>query len=271
MGWLDDKVIFVTGGGSGIGRAALEAFVREGAVVGVLERFADKVEDLRRQLGQHVLAMQGDAALLDDNERAVDQTVQAFGRIDALVTFPGIFDSFLGLADFPKDKLSDGFNEIFNVNVKSCLLSTRAALPELLKTEGNIVLTVSNAGFHAGGGGVLYTASKFAVRGLVTQLAYELAPKIRVNGVAPGGTRTDIRGLKTLGLDETPMYGAWSRERSADVPPNNPLHVWANPEDHASAYVYLASKERTRTVTGAIIRTDGGLEARGLMKLAGIG
>ena len=74
------------------------------------------------------------------------------------------------------------------VNVKSQLVSVRAALAELRQARGSVVLTVSTSGFYPGCGGVLYVASKFAVRGCVVALAHELAPQVRVNGVAPGRT-----------------------------------------------------------------------------------
>jgi 2,3-dihydroxy-2,3-dihydrophenylpropionate dehydrogenase len=268
MGWLDGKVALVTGGGSGIGRGVVDAYVREGARVGVLEISPEKAEDLRRAHGDKVVVTVGDATLLEDNERAVADTVKAFGKLDVLVCVVGVFDYFVDILNLPKEKLSEAFDELFGVNVKSNLLAVKAALPELLKTEGNIILTLSNAAFYPAGGGPLYVASKFAVRGLVTELAYELAPKIRVNGVAPGGTITKLRGLNALGQDKM----------SLDQVPNLdklilsvvPLQVVPTPEDHAWAYVYLASKERIRTVTGTIIHSDGGIGVRGFTKLGGL-
>lgn len=267
MGWLENKVALVTGGGSGIGRGVVEAFRHEGARVGVLERSADKVRDLQR-LGPEVLPILGDATSLEDNERAVSETIRAFGRLDILVCCVGVFDYFTSLRDLPKEKLGESFDELFAVNVKSYLLSAKAALPELLKSEGNIIFTISNAGFYPAGGGPLYTASKFAVRGLVLQLAYELAPKIRVNGVAPGGTPTDLRGLRALEQENLSLSSVPNLEEL--IRTTNPLQIVCRPEDHAWAYVYLASNERARTVTGTILHSDGGLGVRGLTKVAGL-
>jgi 2,3-dihydroxy-2,3-dihydrophenylpropionate dehydrogenase len=267
MGWLDDKVALITGGGSGIGRGVVHAFLREGARVGVLERNPEKVRDLRT-LGDSVLAVEGDATTLADNERAVDETVRAFGRLDVLVCCVGVFDYFVSLLDIPAQKLSESFDELFAINVKSYLLSTKATLSELLKTGGNIIFTISNAGFYAGGGGPLYTASKFAVRGLVTQLAYELAPKVRVNGVAPGGTLTDLRGIAALQQENIALSSVPNVEEL--IRTTNPLQIVGRPEDHAWAYVYLASHERARAVTGTIIHSDGGLGVRGIAKVAGL-
>ena len=193
MGWLEGKVALITGGGSGIGRALIERFLDEGARIGVLERSGEKVKDLQEQFGNQVVVVQGDVTLLEDNERAVAETV-GFGKIDTFIGNAGIFDYFVTLLDLPKENLDKSFDELFGVNVKGPLYGAKAVLPELIKTQGNIVFTVSNAGFYPAGGGPLYTASKHAVIGLIRELAYELSPKIRVNGVAPGGTLTDLRG-----------------------------------------------------------------------------
>src|SRR5208337_1786381 len=110
----------------------------------------------------------------------------------------GIWDSSISLAALPDDRISAAFDELFCVNVKGYLLGAKAAYRELPQTNGCIIFTVSNAVFYPCGGGPLYTASKHAVVGLIRQLAYELAPKIRVNGVAPGAIPTDLRGPRSL-------------------------------------------------------------------------
>ena len=95
-----------------------------------------------------------------------------------LVNCVGIFDFYRGLADIDDDQLDAAFDEVFAVNVKSQLVCVRAALPELRRAGGSVVLTVSTSGFYPGRGGVLYVASKFAVRGCVIALAHELAPEV---------------------------------------------------------------------------------------------
>src|SRR5205807_2625946 len=98
------------------------------------------------------------------------------------------------------------------------------------------------AGFNSGGGGVLYTASKHAVVGMIRQLAAELAPQVRVNGVAPGGIRTDLRGLVAVGQGEQSHFadpGFDERLRA-----NNPLQIALQPDDLVSAYVLLASRAK---------------------------
>lgn len=270
MGWLDGVTVLATGAGSGIGRAAIEAFVSEGAKAGVLELMPEKANRLRSDLGDAVVVVEGDATRMEDNERAVKATVSAFGGIDVLATFVGVFDLFQSLRDIPVDDLSPAFDEIFAANVKSYLFSTKAALAELEKSEGSVIFTVSNAGFYPGGGGVLYTATKFAVRGLVLELAHELAPKIRVNGVAPGGTTSDLRGLRALGTQDVAMLSGPSDDMRAMMADHLPLDYDPEPSVHAGAYVYLASKARTGAVTGTIIHSDGGLGVRGMMRVAGL-
>lgn len=262
--WLAGKVALVTGGGTGIGRSVVERFVAEGAQVGVLDRSEKGVAELNGLEG--VTATQGDARSLADNERAVAETVERFGRVDALVTCAGIFDYFVSLADLEPERLEAAFAEVMGVNTLGTLNAAKAALPELDKAQGSIVLTISNAGFLPGGGGPLYTASKFAVRGIMTQLAFELAPRVRVNAVAPGGTVTPLKGAEALGSQSAALVDV--RDIEEMIRATNPLQVVSQPEDHAWAYVYLASKERTKSVTGCVIHSDGGLAARGLTRLS---
>jgi len=198
-----------------------------------------------------VAAIGGNVTRLDDNKRAVAETVNAFGRLDIFVGNAGVFDRNVSLADVPEEQLSGAFDELFGVNVKGCILGARAALPELQKTEGCIVFTASVAGFNSGGGGTLYTASKHAVVGLIRQLAVEVGPRVRVNGVAPGGTRTDLRGLAVLSQDDRSHFADPALiER---LRKGNPLGIALEPPDLAGAYVFLASRTNARGITGTIL------------------
>lgn len=260
MGWLDSQVALVTGAGSGIGRGIVARFLAEGARVGVVERHADRVEQLRRDFGQAVCAVQGDVTRLEDNQWAVAETVRAFGQLDIFVGNAGVFDNFLRLHDFPEEKLSTAFDELFGINVKACLLGAKAALPALLKSAGCMVFTASVAGLNSGGGGALYTASKHAVVGLIRQLAAELAPQVRVNGVAPGGVRTDLRGLDAVGQGEQSHFADPSSEERLRA--NNPLQIALQADDLAGAYVLLASRANARGITGVVITADAGSSLR---------
>src|SRR5947207_15967210 len=114
-----------------------------------------------------------------------------------------------------------------------------------------MVFTASVAGLNSGGGGVIYTASKHAVVGMIRELAVEFAPDVRVNGVAPGGTMTDLRGLVSLGNDDRSQF---ADPQIADrLRANNPLHIALEPDDLAGAYVFLASRRSARGITGSIV------------------
>lgn len=259
MGWLDGQVALVTGGGSGIGRAVVARYVAEGARVAVMDRVAARTERLRAEFGDAVIGLAGDVAQLADNKAAVAATIAAFGRLDVFVGNAGIFDTYATIADFPEEQLSAAFDELFAVNVKGVLFGAKAALPELVKTQGAIVLTASVAGANSGGGGALYTASKHAVVGLIRQLAVEFGPQVRVNGVAPGGTMTDLRGLVTLhkeGSSQFALPGMADR-----LAAGNPLQMTLMPDDIAGAYVFLASPS-ARGVTGTIVTVDAGSSLR---------
>ncbi len=259
MGWLDGKRALIVGAGSGIGRAVADAFHQEGARVAALELDAGKAARLAAELPGGLVS-HGDATRMADAREAVAAVTGAFGGLDVLVNCVGIFDFYRGIADIGDDELDGAFEEIFAVNVKSQLACVRAALPQLRRSGGSVVLTVSTSGFYPGRGGVLYVASKFAVRGCVIALAHELAPRVRVNGVAPGGTLgTELTGPASLGLAGRVLAAAPGREQ--DLRDRTPLGVALTGADHAGGYVFLAS-DRARGITGTIVHSDGGIAIR---------
>ncbi len=256
MGWLDGKRALVAGAGSGIGRAVLDAFVAEGARVAALELDQAKADRLATEVPGCVVS-RGDATSLADARAVVGAVTHSFGGLDVLVNCVGVFDFYRGLADIDDDQLDAAFDEVFAINVKSQLVCVRAALPELRRAAGSVVLTVSTSGFYPGRGGVLYVASKFAVRGCVIALAHELAPEVRVNGVAPGGTLgTDLTGPRSLGLAGQVLGATEGREQ--DLRRRTPLQVALTGADHAGSYVFLAS-DRARGITGTVVHSDGGI------------
>ncbi|GHH84225.1 3-(cis-5,6-dihydroxycyclohexa-1, 3-dien-1-yl)propanoate dehydrogenase [Streptomyces sulfonofaciens] len=254
--WLDGKRALVVGAGSGIGRAVVDAFRQEGARVAVLERDPLKCDALREAVPDTPVTC-GDATTRAANDEAVARAVDAFGGLDVLVDCVGVFDFYRGIGELDADLLDQAFDEMFAVNVKSHLHTVKAALPALRASRGSIVLTESTSGYFPGRGGVLYVSSKFAVRGLVTTLAHELAPDIRVNGVAPGGTLgTDLRGLGSLGMDERSLGS--TPGRAEELAGRVPLRVALSGADHAWSYVFLAS-DRSRGITGTALHSDGGI------------
>lgn len=260
--WLEGRRALVVGAGSGIGRSVVDAFLAEGARVAVLEKDEAKCGKLAARMpGLPVVT--GDATTRAANEAAVAAAAAEFGGLDVLVNCVGVFDFYRGIGDLDADGIDEAFGEMFTVNVKSHIHSVKAALPVLRESGGRaaVVLTESASSYRPGRGGVLYVSSKFAVRGLVTALAHELAPDIRVNGVAPGGTvGTDLRGLDSLGLGARSLGEA--PDRAAQIAGRVPLRVALSGEDHAWSYVFLAS-DRSRGITGDVVHSDGGGAVKG--------
>lgn len=260
-GRLDGKVAIVTGGASGIGKAIVDGFLREGARVCVCDISAGRNRTNSRNLSRDILHVHADVRSAADNRRAVEAAVDAFGGLDVFVGNAGIFDGYPRFSELPSGVLESGFHEIFDVNVKGSLQGALAALPELVKRHGNMVFTVSTAGFYPDGGGVLYTASKHALVGLIRQLAFELAPTVRVNGVAPGGTLTALGVAPSLQALTAQRSGG-REEKAKRVRARTPLRIAMVPEDHVAAYILLAS-DQARSMTGIVIESDGGIGIRG--------
>ncbi len=253
---LDDQVALVTGGGSGIGLGIVRRFVAEGARVMVLERVPDRVKELETKFGNSVKAVLGDVTRLEDNKRAVADTVSAFGKLDIFIANAGVFDRFRRLDEIEDENLEPAFDELFAVNVRGCFMGAKAALPELMKSQGSMTFTASVAGLNSLGGGTIYTASKHAVVGLVRQLAVESAPTVRVNAVAPGGVMTDLRGLEAMDQATESQFSQPGMDQRMSA--NNPLGLAMQPEDLAGAYVYLSSRTDARGITGTILKVDAG-------------
>lgn len=271
-GWLTGKTALITGGGSGIGLAVAKRFIQEGATVAIVGRGMDRLQEAANSIGteDQVLPLVGDVRNPQDMTDAVAATVERFGKLDILVPNAGIWDYNRSVTAVDGEQLAAAFDELFAINVKGYLLAVNAAWPELVKTRGNVVMTLSNASFHTAGGGPVYTASKFACRGLVNQLAYELAPKVRVNGVAVGGMKTDLRGPESMGLKDRTISDSFARQTTVGDNPYLPLHdASVEPEDYTGPYVLLASDQNSSVITGAIIPADGGIAVRGFRTAAG--
>ncbi|KAB7738872.1 3-(cis-5,6-dihydroxycyclohexa-1,3-dien-1-yl)propanoate dehydrogenase [Parvibaculum sedimenti] len=266
MGRLDGQVALITGGASGLGRAIVDRFVAEGARVGVLDRSRERLDQLKSDHGNRVCCSAGDVRSFADNEAAVRDCVAAFGSLDSAVGNAGIWDYSVPLVDLPPENIDEAFDELFQVNVKGYMLIAKAALPALVRSQGSLIFTISNAGFYPDGGGPLYTATKHAVVGLVRQLAYEFAPSVRVNGVAPGGIGTDLRGPASLGMAERSI-------ESIDLPkmagPILPIGRLPTPEEYTGAYVFFATRGDTVPATGSLLNYDGGIGIRGFGGPAG--
>lgn len=254
---LKDQVALITGGGSGIGLGVLERYVQEGARVCVLTAKAEHEMELRERFSDSVCVVTGDVRSVQDNDRAVAETIAHFGKLDIFVGNAGIWDYMAPIESMRGEQIPPVFDEVFGINVMGYLLGARASIAELRKTNGCMIFTASTSSFFTGGGGPIYIASKHAVAGLVKSLAYEFAPDVRVNAVAPGGTLTPLGGSKAAGQGDAALWDMPGLdEMLTDM---TPLGFVAKPEQHAGLWVTLASREDSAYVTGTIVLSDGGI------------
>jgi 2,3-dihydroxy-2,3-dihydrophenylpropionate dehydrogenase len=254
MGRLAGYSMIVTGAGSGIGRAVARRCIAEGAsVIGVIRN----PDDAQSLSAEAITPLVGNVADPLTAERSVDAALGAHGKLDCYIANAGIWDFHKRLEKQSLDEIKAAGSEIFGINLMAAIYGARASIDALRETKGSLIATGSNACFRAGGGGALYTASKFALRGAVMQMAIELAPDIRVNGVAPGATDTSISGADSLGQAAREMNA--DQSRMAKMKAHMPLGFVSKPADHTALFVTLASREESPYVTGAMWLSDGGL------------
>lgn len=261
MSTLEGKVALVTGGAGGIGRAVVEAYVQAGARVAVLDRDAERLQQVCDKLGSSITGTVGSVEMLADNQRAVADAIEAYGKLDVFVGNAGVGAGNRKLAEVPLDDLEDAIDEIYAINVKGYLLGARASLPALLRTGGNMIFSCSLASYRAVDDGTLYVSTKHANLGTVRGLAWEFAPTVRVNGVAIGVGRTRMEGLASL--DQEPVDAVLPGAEEVI-----PLGFIPEPEDYAAAFTYLAS-DAARIVTGECLWADSGFGIRGISSPAG--
>jgi NAD(P)-dependent dehydrogenase (short-subunit alcohol dehydrogenase family) len=257
VGLYEGKSTIVTGGASGIGKAIVTGLLNAGASVVA----ADYNEAALKELAAGVDPASAttrlatavyEASSQDDARRVVAEAVSRFGRLDGLFANAGIFDGFKFLLDTDEEL----WDRLHAVNLKGYFLIAKAAMPQLLKDRGNIVFTASTASFDSSQGGLAYTAAKHGVLGLIRELAYEYAPKgVRVNGIGPGGTHTN------LGMVEGEP-SVFTPEILGLVQQTTPMRQYGKPEYSAEAALFLGS-DLAAHVTGQVLRTDGGYGVRG--------
>jgi NAD(P)-dependent dehydrogenase (short-subunit alcohol dehydrogenase family) len=249
MQHFNDKVILITGGGAGIGRAAARRFAALGARVVVTGRRAEVLKALAAEAPgiDYVVA---DAASPEDADMTVRTVVRRHGRLDALVNNAG-GGAILPLAAAGAERIRD----IFAVNVIGPSLLATAALPHLKQSRGAIVNISSTFGHKAAPALSHYAASKAALEHMTRCWALELAADgIRVNAVAAGPTETDfLTERMQLSAEQVEQVKAQERGRI-------PLGRRGVPEDVAPWIVSLASADAA-WITGQVITVDGGLDA----------
>lgn len=246
------RVALVTGGGSGIGAAAVALLRRQGAEVVILGPDADAVRAVATRTG--AVPVVGDASDAGDCEAAVTVARQRWGRLDALVSCAGI-GTFGSVLDTDEDE----WRRVLRINLDSGYAAARACLPLLTASAGSVVLVSSLAGTLAVPAAAAYVTAKHAMIGLVRSLAGDFgAAGVRANAVCPGLVRTPMADLvmDTLGgaagLDRA---GAYRRGTSLV-----PLRRAAEPEEIAEVIAFLAGP-RSAVITGAVVPADCGASA----------
>lgn len=241
--------VLVTGGASGIGKAVADSFLDDGAAVTVFDR--------TRSTDPRVRSVVGDVRVYEDNERAVEAAASD-GRLDVLIANAGVHDGGLRLLESQPGHLEETFRRVIDVNVVGYLLAARAAARPLIAASGRVVLTLSDAAFdvRSNNAGIAYLTAKHACVGLVRGLARDLAPAVRVNGVAPSGVPTSLVAADGS-HDERPAISDASRLRSA-VASRTLLHRAIELEDVVSTFRFLCGPGAA-SITGQILRVDGGL------------
>lgn len=245
----EGKVALVTGGASGIGRAAALAFAREGAKVAVVD-IADaagrETAELITKQGGEAMFVRADMLQADDIEAMVARTIERFGRLDAAFNNAGLRGGSTNLVDCTEEE----WDAVLGINLKAIWLCMKYEIPHMLAVGGGaIVNTSSGAGNFAVPNAVTYTTSKHAVIGLTRSAAADFGPRnIRVNALLPGVTAT-------------PMVEAAAKGPNLKldaVIARTPLRRIGTAEEQAEAVIWLCS-DHAGFISGLSLLSDGGL------------
>lgn len=240
---LQNKVVIITGAGSGIGKAIAILFAQEGArvVAGDIN-----VEGIDSSAG---MIIKTDVSQQADVDNLIDETVKKFGTVDILVNNAGIMDNFMPIAEVT-DELWD---KILAVNTTGPMRTIRKVMPIFLEKKKGVIVNIASIGGLCGSrAGVAYTASKYAVVGLTKNVGFQYAGMgIRCNAIAPGGVNTNIG--KTI--DNPSKFGM---ERAMSGVANN-IRM-GEPNEIAQVALFLASDDAS-FVNGTIITADSGWTA----------
>ncbi|MGI0129586.1 MAG: SDR family NAD(P)-dependent oxidoreductase [Thermoplasmata archaeon] len=247
---LSGRVVLVTGASRGIGRAIALEVGHAGASVVVHHRNNPAaVEAVRADLlrsGVDARVVSGDVSDRKEVARLVRAAGDWKGRLDGVVTAAGIYRGEATAEAGP-----DAFEAVLRTDLEGTFRTVQSSLPYLRESVRPSVVTISSVfGAHAGVGGVAYQAAKAGVEQLTRALALELAPRIRVNAVAPGFIQTD---MNRAGRQNAKFHSA--------VTSATPLGRWGEPDDVAPAVRYLLSLEAD-WVTGLVLGIDGGIPLR---------
>jgi NAD(P)-dependent dehydrogenase (short-subunit alcohol dehydrogenase family) len=252
---LANKVVVLTGAGSGIGLAASRLFAREGAKLMLAGRNEAALAGAVKLLGEDNAAyMVTDVSRPEDNLRLIQRAEQKFGGIDSFIANAGIEGATSAISDYPLDV----FDQVLSINVRGVFLGLKYAIPALKRRAGgSIIITSSIGGIKARGqGNSAYVASKHAEIGLMRVASVECAPfNIRVNCVLPGPT--DTRMMRNIEQGRSPG----TPEKARDIIlAGLPFKRYGTPEEIANLMLFLVSDESS-ICTGGVYAADGGLSA----------
>jgi 3-oxoacyl-[acyl-carrier protein] reductase len=242
---LDGKTALITGAGSGIGKCIAETYAREGANVALADINLEAAQQAARTIGNKAIALRCDVAKKADVEKAVADTVLAFGRLDILVNNAGATHINKPMMEIGEDE----FDRIYAINVKGVFLGCQAVVPVFRAQGGGAIVNIgSTAGLRPRPGLSAYNATKGAVHILTKSLAVELAPdRIRVCAIAPVATDTPL----------LPSFLGPAPGQREKFIATVPLGRLAQAQDIANAALFLASSD-AEFVTGNIVEVDGG-------------
>src|SRR6267143_2997830 len=244
-----EKVVLVTGATSGIGHAVAVKFAEAAARVVALGRnqaALREVESAVRNAGGEPLTLTVDVTDSEQSQRAIEETINRFGRLDVLVNAAG----HISTGSIENTALA-AWDAMMNVNLRAVFQLMQMAAPHLIKTKGNIVNVSSVTGLRSLPGVLAYCVSKAGVDQLTRCAALELAPKgVRVNAVNPGVVITEIHKRGGMNNDQYANFLEHSRG-------THPLGRVGKPEEIAELIAFLAS-ERASWITGATYSIDGG-------------
>jgi meso-butanediol dehydrogenase/(S,S)-butanediol dehydrogenase/diacetyl reductase len=246
MNRFDNKTVLITGAASGMGLAAAHRFLDEGARVVMLDINEASLMEAAAQFPQdRVLVQIGDTANKETAAAVINETVKRFGGLNILINNAGIASE----GDIMKTSEED-FERVMAVNVTGYFHMAKAAMPELVKTRGSIVMTSSVSGLGGDWEMFAYNTSKGAVSNMVRAMALDAAKDgVRVNAVNPSLTKT---GMTTEMLKDAGLVAKF-KERM-------PLGTPEDPDGIAAAMAFLASDD-ARLITGVNLPVDAGLRA----------